>query len=88
MLTHDLDQLSRDSARELSLHDINLLKVILASGMRAISSTRSACVLQMVYIFISLFSFLFVAPGLYPNIAVADELNSVRRDSDQLFHTR
>lgn len=57
MLTHDLDQLSRDSARELSLHDINLLKVILASG-------------------------------LYPNIAVADELNSVRRDSDQLFHTR
>jgi hypothetical protein len=32
MLTHDLDKLSKDSTRELSLHDINLLKVIVASG--------------------------------------------------------
>jgi len=57
MLTHDLDKLSKDSARKLSLHDVNVLKVILASG-------------------------------LYPNMAIADELNPVRRDSDQLFHTR
>jgi len=32
MLTHDLDKLSKDSARKLSLHDVNVLKVILASG--------------------------------------------------------
>jgi hypothetical protein len=38
MLTHDLDKLSKDSTRELSLHDINLLKVIVASGTVFFSS--------------------------------------------------
>ena len=26
--------------------------------------------------------------GLYPQLAVADDCNSYRRDSDQVFHTR
>lgn len=77
ILTHDLDKLSKDSARDLSLHDVNLLKIILTSGTIAfLSNLRPTA--QAYFTFV----------GLYPNIAVVDELNHVRKDSDQLFHTR
>lgn len=58
-LTHDLDKLQAGSAarRSFTLREINLLKIILCSG-------------------------------LYPNLAVADEGNSGKRDSEQLFHSQ
>ena len=43
--------------RSLTLREINLLKVILCSG-------------------------------LYPQLAIADDCNSYRKDSDQVFHTK
>ena len=58
-LMHDLDQLRAGSTarRRFTLRDINLLKIILVSG-------------------------------LYPNLAIPDETNSLKRDSEQLFHTK
>lgn len=58
-MTHDLDKLLEDSSerRSFTLRDINLLKIILCSG-------------------------------LYPNLAVPDETNSFKRDSEQTFHTK
>ncbi|KAK3727046.1 hypothetical protein QZH41_012547, partial [Actinostola sp. cb2023] len=58
-MNHDLDKLMEDSSarRNFTLRDINLLKIILCSG-------------------------------LYPNLAVPDEANSFKRDSDQTFHSK
>ena len=58
-LTHDLDKLQAGSTarRSFTLREINLLKVILCSG-------------------------------LYPNLAVPDEGNTGKRDSEQLFHSQ
>ena len=58
-LRHDLDQLQEKSNknRHFSMRDINLLKVILCSG-------------------------------LFPQIAIADEQNSYKSDTEQAFHTK
>lgn len=58
-LTHDLDKLEAGSTarRSFTLRDINLLKIILCSG-------------------------------LYPNLALPDENNTNKRDSEQLFHSK
>jgi len=58
-LTHDLDKLEAGSTarRSFTLRDINLLKIILCSG-------------------------------LYPNLALPDENNTNKRDSEQLFHSQ
>ncbi|XP_065837116.1 probable ATP-dependent RNA helicase DHX34 [Oscarella lobularis] len=58
-LSHDLDKLQAASNfnRSLTLRDINLLKIILCSG-------------------------------LYPQVAVADDCNTWRKDSEQVFHTQ
>lgn len=58
-LTHDLDKLQASSSmnRNLTLGDINLLKIILCSG-------------------------------LYPQLAIADDCNTWRKDSEQVFHTQ
>lgn len=58
-LTHDLDKLQAGSAarRSFTLREINLLKIILCSG-------------------------------LYPNLALPDEGNTCKRDSEQLFHSQ
>ncbi|XP_071946737.1 probable ATP-dependent RNA helicase DHX34 [Antedon mediterranea] len=58
-LSNDLNQLqeSANVTRSFTLGDINLLKVILCSG-------------------------------LYPQLAIADECNSYRKDMDQVFHTK
>ena len=58
-LTHDLDKLQAGSAarRSFTLREINLLKIILCSG-------------------------------LYPNLAVPDEGNTCKRDSEQLYHSQ
>ncbi|XP_013379582.1 probable ATP-dependent RNA helicase DHX34, partial [Lingula anatina] len=56
-LSHDLDQLQEKSSRSFTLRDINLLKLILCSG-------------------------------LYPQVAIADECNSYKADSEQAFHTK
>ncbi|XP_077992529.1 putative ATP-dependent RNA helicase DHX34 [Glandiceps talaboti] len=58
-LTHDIDDLQEmsDVSRGFTLREINLLKVILCSG-------------------------------LYPQLAIADDCNSYRKDSDQVFHTK
>ncbi|XP_071481519.1 probable ATP-dependent RNA helicase DHX34, partial [Diadema antillarum] len=58
-LSHDLSELQATSNmnRSLVTGEINLLKVILCSG-------------------------------LYPQLAIADDCNSYRRESDQVFHTK
>lgn len=58
-LTHDLDKLEAGSTarRSFTLREINLLKIILCSG-------------------------------LYPNLALPDENNSNKRDSEQFFHSQ
>ena len=58
-LTHDLDKLQAGSTarRSFTLREINLLKIILCSG-------------------------------LYPNLAVPDDNNTWKRDSEQLFHSQ
>ncbi|XP_032240622.2 probable ATP-dependent RNA helicase DHX34 isoform X1 [Nematostella vectensis] len=58
-LTHDLDKLEeeRNTRRGFTLRDINLLKIILCSG-------------------------------LYPNLAIADDTNCWKRDTEQTFHTQ
>lgn len=58
-LTHNLDKLQAGSTarRSFTLREINLLKIILCSG-------------------------------LYPNLAIPDEGNTGKRDSEQLFHSQ
>ncbi|XP_033109817.1 probable ATP-dependent RNA helicase DHX34 [Anneissia japonica] len=58
-LSNDLNQLQEAAnvTRSFTLRDINLLKVILCSG-------------------------------LYPQLAIADDCNSYRKDTDQVFHTK
>ncbi|XP_041367761.1 probable ATP-dependent RNA helicase DHX34 [Gigantopelta aegis] len=58
-LSHDLDQLQEtaNKSRRFTRRDINLLKVILCSG-------------------------------LYPQVAIADDCNSYKPDSEQAFHTK
>ncbi|XP_067667167.1 probable ATP-dependent RNA helicase DHX34 [Haliotis asinina] len=58
-LSHDLNQLQEtaNKTRSFNLRDINLLKVILCSG-------------------------------LYPQVALADDCNSYKGDSEQAFHTK
>ncbi|XP_065910600.1 probable ATP-dependent RNA helicase DHX34 isoform X2 [Dysidea avara] len=58
-LTHDLTQLQEacNTHRHFTRKDINLLKVVLCSG-------------------------------LYPQLAIPDECNSWRRDSEQVYHTK
>eukprot|EP00741_Cyanophora_paradoxa_P019236 tig00000215_g18572.t1 len=57
LLSNDLDQLVQTSQRTLTLEDINLIKVIVSSG-------------------------------LYPHVAIGDEGNVNRPDSERVFHTR
>ncbi|XP_064390174.1 probable ATP-dependent RNA helicase DHX34 isoform X2 [Halichondria panicea] len=58
-LLHDLSQLQEASnvRRNFTLKDINLLKIVLCSG-------------------------------LYPQLAIADDCNSNRKDSEQVYHTK
>ncbi|XP_062516968.1 probable ATP-dependent RNA helicase DHX34 [Corticium candelabrum] len=58
-LTHDLDKLQATTImnRSFTLKDIDLLKIILCSG-------------------------------LYPQLAIADDCNTWRKDSEQVFHTQ
>ncbi|KAL5004824.1 hypothetical protein ScPMuIL_018280 [Solemya velum] len=58
-LTHNLSQLQNvaNENRSFTLRDINLLKIILCSG-------------------------------LYPQVAIADDCNCYKRDSEQAFHTK
>ncbi|PVD20242.1 hypothetical protein C0Q70_20738 [Pomacea canaliculata] len=58
-LSHNLNQLQETAnhSRSFTLQDINLLKIILSSG-------------------------------IYPQIAIADDCNSFKGDSDQAFHTK
>ncbi|XP_064608809.1 probable ATP-dependent RNA helicase DHX34 [Liolophura sinensis] len=58
-LSHDLNKLQETSnrSRHFTRRDINLLKIILSSG-------------------------------LYPQVAIADDCNSFKSDSEQAFHTK
>ncbi|XP_038065791.1 probable ATP-dependent RNA helicase DHX34 isoform X2 [Patiria miniata] len=58
-LTHNLNRLQTTASlnRSFTLQELNLLKVILCSG-------------------------------LYPQLAIADDCNSYRRECDQVFHTK
>ena len=58
-LTHDLDQMQEraNESRSFTLRDVNILKIILCSG-------------------------------LYPQVAIADDCNSYKPDSEQAFHTK
>ncbi|XP_055878835.1 probable ATP-dependent RNA helicase DHX34 isoform X1 [Biomphalaria glabrata] len=58
-LSNDLNQLQETSnkSRNFTLRDINLMKIILCSG-------------------------------LYPQVAIPDECNTYRRDTEQTFHTK
>lgn len=58
-LSHNLDKMQATvrENRRFSLRELNILKVILCSG-------------------------------LYPQLAIADDCNSYRKDSDQVFHTK
>ncbi|XP_022092525.1 probable ATP-dependent RNA helicase DHX34 [Acanthaster planci] len=58
-LTHDLNRLQTAASlnRSFTLRELNLLKVILCSG-------------------------------LYPQLAIADDCNTYRRECDQVFHTK
>lgn len=58
-LSHDLNKLQEISnkSRSFTLRDINLLKIILCSG-------------------------------LYPQVAIPDDCNSYKTDSEQVFHTK
>ncbi|BFY97868.1 hypothetical protein BsWGS_00907 [Bradybaena similaris] len=58
-LSNDLSQLQETSnqSRNFTLRDINLIKIILCSG-------------------------------LYPQVAIADDCNTYKRDSEQAFHTK
>ncbi|KAH9520121.1 DEAH (Asp-Glu-Ala-His) box polypeptide 34 [Bulinus truncatus] len=58
-LSNDLNQLQETSnrSRNFTLRDINLMKIILCSG-------------------------------LYPQVSIADECNTYRRDTEQTFHTK
>ncbi|KAL3866336.1 hypothetical protein ACJMK2_043642 [Sinanodonta woodiana] len=58
-LSHNLNKLQEtaNKSRNFTLRDINLLKIILCSG-------------------------------LYPHVAIADDCNSYKRDSEQAFHTK
>ncbi|GFS00064.1 pre-mRNA-splicing factor ATP-dependent RNA helicase DHX15, partial [Elysia marginata] len=58
-LSNDLSQLQETSnkSRSFTLRDVNLVKIILCSG-------------------------------LYPQVAIADDCNTYKRDSEQAFHTK
>ncbi|XP_059177423.1 probable ATP-dependent RNA helicase DHX34 isoform X2 [Physella acuta] len=58
-LSNDLSQLQETSnkSRSFTLRDINLMKIILSSG-------------------------------LYPQMAIADDCNTYKRDTEQVFHTK
>ncbi|XP_035824394.1 probable ATP-dependent RNA helicase DHX34 isoform X2 [Aplysia californica] len=58
-LSNDLNQLQETSnrSRSFTLRDVNLMKIILCSG-------------------------------IYPQVAIADDCNTYKRDSEQAFHTK
>lgn len=56
-LTHNISELARASSRGLTVSELNLVKLIISSG-------------------------------LYPNVAISDEANASRKESDSVFHTK
>ena len=66
--------------RNFTLRDINVLKIVLCRYWPSSRHTMSHS--SILYDSIPMHS------GLYPQLSVADDCNSYRRDSEQVFHTK
>lgn len=85
-LTHDLDKLQATSCvnQNLTLRDIDLLKIILCRLENKKKTELKFCFDGMgeVVCLCCLYS------GLYPQLAITDDCNTWRKDSEQIFHTQ